>query len=646
MNERVEADDTSGELEQVNHDLARLFDQPPARVWAGAAHALADPLVICGLLGGKDVGKSTLINALAGTRVSADEAEVGPGTARPIAYVHADVIAIVRARFAPPRCCGVELDFAVHEVELLRHVVLIDLPDFDSEFVEHRRIVESVAPLLDRVIWVVTPRKIGDREWVALVRNVIKDTQNVHCVLNKLDELLIDDESWAAPRRAGGPAGNGDGYPRADAQARADKLWRSFHDWVATAGGLTPQSAAPLPGDHQFLVAAAYADADALTARVAHAWDDPHWHQHAGDRAIVQRISEYAAEEIRRLRERVLSPVTRPDADAIKQANQRREVAAHVHRLRAHYRVDEWRELIDRACDPSHHLANLSEALEPEYLSELARNLARRRQPDQVLAEELMAARVERWPILRAAYWPLSWFVVRIGRGLAHANVEAGRPQGDPLEVRGRSLLDRLRLLDARSRDDHARVIERFRLAKRLPRPEDLDAQLRHMCHTLVDDVDRELLNGLRSADRRPALWRRGLLWFALFWFPLIQPVTEAALSARAGGSGWAAAWGVVRALGAGRLLAGLGVDAAICVVALAAMYAGCIRDVRRVRGAALGHLPHGHPALEADPAVESACRGLVERIVTSHSAPFAGVRRELQACIDRLNRLDNSGPA
>ena len=76
------------ELHAINTELADLLHNRPANLRLGTDNALADELVICGILGGKDVGKSTLINALAQTPVSVDTVEVGKGTARPMAYVH------------------------------------------------------------------------------------------------------------------------------------------------------------------------------------------------------------------------------------------------------------------------------------------------------------------------------------------------------------------------------------------------------------------------------------------------------------------------------------------------------------------------------------------------------------------------------
>ena len=75
-------------LQGINGELATLLHAARAELAAGSEAALSDDLVVCGILGGKDVGKSTLINALAKAPVSVDDAEVGEGTDRPMVYVH------------------------------------------------------------------------------------------------------------------------------------------------------------------------------------------------------------------------------------------------------------------------------------------------------------------------------------------------------------------------------------------------------------------------------------------------------------------------------------------------------------------------------------------------------------------------------
>jgi len=277
------------ELDAINSELARHFHCEPLDLSLGADRAMADELVICGILGGKDVGKTTIINTLATTRISDDSTEVGRGTQRPLAYVHRDVADIATARLKAT-AAGMDVDIVTHTADPIRNAVLLDLPDFDSEFCEHLEIVRRVAPLLDRILWVQTPRKIGDRAWVEMFRRVIKDPGNVSCVLNKFDELLAD----------GGL--NGQGFTRDD-DATAASFWQTQTDWVTKS---LASSECHFDADRMFLISAAFADRTRFVDEIARRWDDPDWSRYGDDRAGVERIADHACEEIDRLRVRLL----------------------------------------------------------------------------------------------------------------------------------------------------------------------------------------------------------------------------------------------------------------------------------------------------------------------------------------------------
>ena len=146
---------------------------------------LVSDAYVLALVGGTGVGKSSLLNALAGVTVSEAGAR-RPTTHRPVAWV---------ATSAAPRV-GPLLDRLgagerrFHDVDALEGVVILDLPDVDSLEPENRATVEQVLPRVDAVAWVTDPEKYADallhdgflRRWIPrLDRQVV--------VLNKADRL-------------------------------------------------------------------------------------------------------------------------------------------------------------------------------------------------------------------------------------------------------------------------------------------------------------------------------------------------------------------------------------------------------------------------------------------------------------------------
>ena len=149
--------------------------------FAGDAYVLA-------LAGGTGVGKSSLLNALAGRTVSAVRA-VRPTTDEPIAWV-ADAR---RDELAPLLAWLGVRHVAGHADADLSRVAILDLPDVDSFRTEHRARVDELLPRIDAVAWVVDPEKYDDERLHAYVRTLGPHAARLRFILNKADRVSPDD---------------------------------------------------------------------------------------------------------------------------------------------------------------------------------------------------------------------------------------------------------------------------------------------------------------------------------------------------------------------------------------------------------------------------------------------------------------------
>jgi GTP-binding protein EngB required for normal cell division len=144
---------------------------------------------VLALIGGTGVGKSSLLNALAGATVSAASAR-RPTTNEPVAWVPASE----RESLGPLLDWLGVAEVWEHGTDGMRSVAIVDLPDMDSVTASHRERVEALLPRVDAVAWVTDLEKYHDavlhdaflRTWVPRL-----DRQAV--IVNKADRLMPAD---------------------------------------------------------------------------------------------------------------------------------------------------------------------------------------------------------------------------------------------------------------------------------------------------------------------------------------------------------------------------------------------------------------------------------------------------------------------
>jgi GTP-binding protein EngB required for normal cell division len=188
MNTLAQALDAGGDrLESAAVDRARK-----ALERAGQRMRLGADLTVVALVGATGSGKSSVFNAIAGMEIAEVTAR-RPTTGEPTACVWG-------GNDAGPLLdwLGVSLGRRTRRESVLdadsqtalRGLVLLDLPDHDSAFLNHRLEVDRLIELVDLLIWVVDPQKYADEALHSGYLRPFSDRADVMLVvLNQIDKL-------------------------------------------------------------------------------------------------------------------------------------------------------------------------------------------------------------------------------------------------------------------------------------------------------------------------------------------------------------------------------------------------------------------------------------------------------------------------
>ena len=184
----------TAEIQQLVRDTVRLTGAPPPELLNGngptlSASAVTDQsLYLVGLIGGKEVGKSALVNALVGQPITRTTS-FGPGTDCVIAYAHESAEPELHAMLQ--REVPGQFRIVTHTLPHLRRQVLVDLPDIDSHWASHVQITKQMLRHMLFPVWVQSIEKYADLQPQQLLATVATGNAapNFLFALNKTDQL-------------------------------------------------------------------------------------------------------------------------------------------------------------------------------------------------------------------------------------------------------------------------------------------------------------------------------------------------------------------------------------------------------------------------------------------------------------------------
>jgi len=342
-------DSLRAQLELLNEELAQLTFRDPLPLAFQVGGAEQDSLFLYGIVGGKDVGKTSLINRLAGARISLDTDILDEGTKIAVAYCHRLDIPALKKRLAADT--GERIIYVSHDREELRNVVLVDFPDFDSRFVTHRDAVVRLGKHLQGIVWVVTPRKYGDHEFIEQLEAVAQSNENYHVVLNKVDQV--------------------------ETKAALETVRGEVTAFLLRECG---KRNIPPPDRSRFWM---------LSALSPERFDFPQFY--------ARMIRVHSPEEISKA----------------KVKNLRAEFDKNLSRIRSHYALPEQIAEIERALEWLREA--VARQFTDDYFETVRRRIVTQEAMRRRISSGIFAQRIEGWPLLRSLFYPLAGIVSVLG---------------------------------------------------------------------------------------------------------------------------------------------------------------------------------------------------------------------------------------
>jgi hypothetical protein len=432
---------------------------------------------LIGIIGGKDVGKSALVNALVGRSITATTSH-GPGTETAVAYAHRSQEPALRAlleREVPGR-----FRVVTHEEPHLRTQVLLDLPDIDSHFASHPEVTRAMLRHMLFPVWVQSVEKYADRQPQEMLRRVAQGNaaSNFVFCLNKVDQV-----EGAEARRQEGPV-----------SPAAREIGEDFGRRIGKTLGLDAQP-------RVFMISAIRPDR----------YDLPE---------LRGLLSRQKSDDV--VRQSKALAVRRQDQSLLAWVDQQRlgERAERLGRLQR----DGQELLAARVGEP------LLESAIPRLIDDPGNRLA--------MADEILRRRVARWPLVNLVHTLLSPLLM-VWRSNVGPAGRGGLRGADALvdsylEGDGEPLSSRVQTTFAQLRRANPLVAELYRenhLWESMP-AESAAFELRRALAVTVDRQRAAATETLAGKGGVIAPLFRWLLTIgALLWFPLVQPILSGFLN-------------------------------------------------------------------------------------------------------------------
>ena len=158
----VEQAQASGWIDaEAASGLSHFDTRAPDALFPSAVQGTSNPTrpLIVAFMGGTGVGKSSLLNRLAGKAI-AKSGIVRP-TSREVTLFHHHSVAMQQL---PENLPLAKVNVSQHDDEAKKNIVWIDMPDFDSTEQSNKQLVLHWLPYIDVLVYVVSPERYRDEK--------------------------------------------------------------------------------------------------------------------------------------------------------------------------------------------------------------------------------------------------------------------------------------------------------------------------------------------------------------------------------------------------------------------------------------------------------------------------------------------------